>query len=280
MTVVAAAAAMDAEPGARIWARQQSERVERAAGRKARLAEGVRSVFMQRLGGLSLPEAFAAMDVNGDGILSIDEFKKGLRALKIGLMPWEVGEFVSVVDSDLSGSISQAEFIDMFSMPVVAVAASAPASAVATSGEEETSTAETNLLPGARLGARPGAVVDRELWERLDTLESTSAAIVDPDEYGSYSRADALDDEALVLVRPDTWSSRLFHPQCSLSTQLLCFVVTARSSPMADEACLQGAGEAQPVPECSVRSLRQAWNRAAHICYAPPRPALAAYRGG
>ena len=35
---------------------------------------------------------------------------------------------------------------------------------------------------------------------RLDALEVMSAAIIDPDEYGTYSHADAIDDEALVLV--------------------------------------------------------------------------------
>ena len=178
---------MDPESGARMYEQQQSERQARAAGRKARLAEGVRSVFVQRLGALSLSEAFTAMDLNGDGVLSVDEFKKGLRALKIGLAPWEVGEFVSVVDSDLSGFIDRREFIDMFSRP----------SAV---GAAPTAGAAAEVLPGAKRGSKAGAVFDHELSERLDGLESMSTAIVDPDEYGSYTRADALDADAMLLV--------------------------------------------------------------------------------
>jgi hypothetical protein len=179
---------MDPESGARMYEQQQSERQARAAGHKARLAEGVRSVFVQRLGALSLSEAFTAMDLNGDGVLSVDEFKKGLRALKIGLAPWEVGEFVSVVDSDLSGFIDRREFIDMFSRP------SAVGAAPTTGG------AAAEVLPGAKRGSKAGAVFDRELSERLDGLESMSAAIIDPDEYGSYTRADALDADAMLLV--------------------------------------------------------------------------------
>ena len=41
--------AMDPESSAWVWERQQTDRVDRAAGRKARLAEGVRSAFVQRL---------------------------------------------------------------------------------------------------------------------------------------------------------------------------------------------------------------------------------------
>lgn len=182
---------MDPESGARMYEQQQSERQARAAGRKARLAEGVRSVFVQRLGALSLSEAFTAMDLNGDGVLSVDEFKKGLRALKIGLAPWEVGEFVSVVDSDLSGFIDRREFIDMFSRP------SAVGAAPTTGGADG---AAAEVLPGAKRGSKAGAVFDRELSERLDGLESMSAAIIDPDEYGSYTRADALDADAMLLV--------------------------------------------------------------------------------
>jgi hypothetical protein len=180
---------MDPESGARMYEQQQSERQARAAGRKARLAEGVRSVFVQRLGALSLSEAFTAMDLNGDGVLSVDEFKKGLRALKIGLAPWEVGEFVSVVDSDLSGFIDRREFIDMFSRP--SAVGAAPTAGGADAAE---------VLPGAKRGSKAGAVFDRELSERLDGLESMSAAIIDPDEYGSYTRADALDADAMLLV--------------------------------------------------------------------------------
>jgi hypothetical protein len=176
---------MDPESGARMYEQQQSERQARAAGRKARLAEGVRSVFVQRLGALSLSEAFTAMDLNGDGVLSVDEFKKGLRALKIGLAPWEVGEFVSVVDSDLSGFIDRREFIDMFSRP--SAVGAAPTTGAIRRG-------------GAKRGSKAGAVFDRELSERLDGLESMSAAIIDPDEYGSYTRADALDADAMLLV--------------------------------------------------------------------------------
>ncbi len=196
-------AAMEWESNGRIWERQQSERVERAAGRKVRLAEGVRSVFVQRLQGMPLTEAFTAMDQNGDGVLSVDEFKRGLRALKIGLMPWEVGEFVSLVDSDLSGSISKAEFIDMFSRPLMTGGPHAP---VAATGVPKNGTDDAVPLPGATRGSRPRAVVDREMTARLDALEELSAAVIDPDEYGTHSRADAIDAEARVLVRPDTSS--------------------------------------------------------------------------
>ena len=189
-------AMMDPESGARMYEQQQSERQARAAGRKARLAEGVRSVFVQRLGALSLSEAFTAMDLNGDGVLSVDEFKKGLRALKIGLAPWEVGEFVSVVDSDLSGFIDRREFIDMFSRP--SAVGAAPTAGGADAAPSDGAAAE--VLPGAKRGSKAGAVFDRELSERLDGLESMSAAIIDPDEYGSYTRADALDADAMLLV--------------------------------------------------------------------------------
>jgi hypothetical protein len=200
---------MDPESGARMYEQQQSERQARAAGRKARLAEGVRSVFVQRLGALSLSEAFTAMDLNGDGVLSVDEFKKGLRALKIGLAPWEVGEFVSVVDSDLSGFIDRREFIDMFSRP------SAVGAAPTTGGADG---AAAEVLPGAKRGSKAGAVFDRELSERLDGLESMSAAIIDPDEYGSYTRADALDADAMLLVSvPNAAVSRLLLDTVPLS---------------------------------------------------------------
>lgn len=56
-----------------------------------------------------------------------------------------------------------------------------------------------------------------ELTDRLDALEELSAAIINPDEYGTYSRADAIDAEALVLVRAHAQRRPLWTCDCCKS---------------------------------------------------------------
>ena len=190
---------MDHAAGAAAWERQHSERLARTTQRRATLAEGVRRVFVQRLGVLSLDEAFTAMDLNKDGVLSVDDFKKGLRVLKIGLMPWEVSEFVSVIDNDMSGTIDRQEFIEMFSNPV-----SLPqSSAVVATPVGDTGAGAPAVLPGAKRGTSGGGVFDSVMSGRLNELEAQSAGVVDPDEYGCYTRADAMEDDSMLLVRRD-----------------------------------------------------------------------------
>ena len=191
--------AMDHAAGAAAWERQHSERVARTTQRRFALAEGVRRVFVQRLGVLSLDEAFSAMDLNKDGVLSVGEFKKGLRALNIGLMPWEVSEFVSVIDSDMSGTIDRQEFVEMFGHSV-SLPPTAAASAATTGGQPDAGA--PTALPGAKRGSSGGGVFDSELSGRLDELEAQSAGVIDPDAYGFYTRADAMEDESRLLVRP------------------------------------------------------------------------------
>ena len=103
-----------ASSGSVAWERQNTQKKARVSAKRSMLAKGVQNAFLDRLGRISLHEAFSAMDLDANGTLSADELKKGLHALRIGVAPWELGEIMSCIDSDGSGTISRAEFLGMF----------------------------------------------------------------------------------------------------------------------------------------------------------------------
>ena len=55
--------------------------------------------------------AFAAMDLNGDGVLSREEFRRACKDLDLGLSPSQVAELLNHMDKDNSGDIDIHEFI-------------------------------------------------------------------------------------------------------------------------------------------------------------------------
>lgn len=57
-----------------------------------------------------LKEAFMAIDVNGDGSLSMDEIEDGLKKLKVKNVD-ELLECLKAADTDGSGTIDYTEFI-------------------------------------------------------------------------------------------------------------------------------------------------------------------------
>ena len=72
----------------------------------------VRHIFTER--GLQLKQAFRAMDTNHDGIISKDEFAKGLKALQIDLTPEKLSELLRLVDADVDGMINYYDFVQHF----------------------------------------------------------------------------------------------------------------------------------------------------------------------
>ncbi|KAF4747212.1 hypothetical protein FOZ63_022205, partial [Perkinsus olseni] len=57
-----------------------------------------------------LKKTFQALDENGDGTLTVQEIKEGMRSLDVSL-PADLEEIMKDVDSDGSGAIDYTEFI-------------------------------------------------------------------------------------------------------------------------------------------------------------------------
>eukprot|EP00753_Platysulcus_tardus_P018617 PLAT6971.1.p1 GENE.PLAT6971.1~~PLAT6971.1.p1 ORF type:complete len:894 (+),score=532.56 PLAT6971.1:35-2716(+) len=64
----------------------------------------------------SVKEVFAAIDVSGDGLISIDEFSTALEGLGMSYTPEEVAKLASVIDTDGDGNIDLDEFSSMFAV--------------------------------------------------------------------------------------------------------------------------------------------------------------------
>lgn len=59
----------------------------------------------------NLRRAFSLFDKNGDGQISMREFRQGWLALDLGLTYDEIDDLMNLVDEDKSGGISYDEFI-------------------------------------------------------------------------------------------------------------------------------------------------------------------------
>ena len=63
---------------------------------------------------VDLLTAFAKFDMNGDGIISADEFRVGFKGLDFGLTDLEVSNLMAILDDDMSGGLDYDEFIMQF----------------------------------------------------------------------------------------------------------------------------------------------------------------------
>lgn len=64
--------------------------------------------------GTTAPAIFAAIDTNGDGLLSPEEFQSALSKLDLGFTKSEIENITKAVDSNSSGSINYLEFVSAF----------------------------------------------------------------------------------------------------------------------------------------------------------------------
>ena len=60
----------------------------------------------------SLQNAFDAMDINKDGLLTMDEFRRGLRGRGISLTETDIKLLMRIIDADGDGVIDYVEFIN------------------------------------------------------------------------------------------------------------------------------------------------------------------------
>eukprot|EP01050_Picozoa_sp_SAG11_P001508 SAG11_NODE_65_length_18798_cov_11.881224_7_plen_1529_part_00 len=64
--------------------------------------------------GVNLKEAFEAFDDNGDGVISPDEFRRGIRAIGMNLLESEVEDMIRHIDASGRGRISRRDFESEF----------------------------------------------------------------------------------------------------------------------------------------------------------------------
>ena len=64
--------------------------------------------------GLDLEAAFKAFDVDGDGTVTPDEFRTGLRSLQLKLTAEQIEEVVDLIDKDGDGNLDYMEFVEQF----------------------------------------------------------------------------------------------------------------------------------------------------------------------
>ena len=64
--------------------------------------------------GINLKEAFDVFDLNRDGFISHEEFKKVFNDMKLGLTPYEIESIIQYVDTSRDGRVSITEFITIF----------------------------------------------------------------------------------------------------------------------------------------------------------------------
>ena len=55
-------------------------------------------------------DVFMALDKGGDGRLSHDDFREGMRRLGLGLTEKQVNELINAIDKDGDGEIEYVEF--------------------------------------------------------------------------------------------------------------------------------------------------------------------------
>jgi Ca2+-binding EF-hand superfamily protein len=81
-----------------------------------RLARALRNDLGEVLAksGLDLEKAFVAFDADGDGGISMDEFRAGMRSLQLDLSEGQIDELIETIDQDGDGQLDYKEFVAQF----------------------------------------------------------------------------------------------------------------------------------------------------------------------
>ena len=87
-------------------------RLTYATGPLDEMLSEVRDIFKNH--NIDLREAFEAFDVDGDGVVSVDEFREGLTALNMPISMDQAEQLMAYFDKDNSGEIDMAEFVKKF----------------------------------------------------------------------------------------------------------------------------------------------------------------------
>ena len=72
----------------------------------------IRDIFKSHK--VDLRDAFAAFDVDGDGVVTVEEFRSGLSAMNMPLSMDQADQLMTYFDKDNSGEIDVAEFVKQF----------------------------------------------------------------------------------------------------------------------------------------------------------------------
>uniref|UniRef100_A0A7S3GAV9 EF-hand domain-containing protein n=1 Tax=Palpitomonas bilix TaxID=652834 RepID=A0A7S3GAV9_9EUKA len=62
----------------------------------------------------SIKEVFADLDVNGDGVVSLEEFRDGVKAMGINVTAIQARMLMKAFDTDENGTIDYDEFYERF----------------------------------------------------------------------------------------------------------------------------------------------------------------------
>jgi Ca2+-binding EF-hand superfamily protein len=147
-------AALKAEAEAEEAAKKPRKVVERFDDKKGKLlARTLRNELgdMFKQSGLDMKEAFRAFDADGDGTITQEEFKAGLRSLQLKITEDQIDDLVGSIDQDGDGNLDYLEFVEQFQPKGVKGKSSALAQVIY--AEEE------------RLGYHDGAETSEELAE-------------------------------------------------------------------------------------------------------------------
>ena len=92
-----------------------SQQLARAATTEASVKAVVGHLeAIMRQNGITMRDAFASFDQDGDGVITRSEFRSALRKLSIGLSSTQIDDVLSYVDKDGDGRISFFEFVRQF----------------------------------------------------------------------------------------------------------------------------------------------------------------------
>jgi Ca2+-binding EF-hand superfamily protein len=106
------------------WRRHQASKnylklIQKAQTSKEKMRKTSNFALFQKFSGLlkqkklTLEECFRASDINGDKIVTCEEFSRFLSKLKLGVQAVELSRLIEILDEDLSGKLESQEFYEI-----------------------------------------------------------------------------------------------------------------------------------------------------------------------